>query len=296
MLFMMTQYKMGQGAIFCCALLWSTSGLFIKLVDWHPLLIAGSRSFLAALVLLAVRIFRSSRSKSHGRIARPVAGRFPFYMIAAGVAYAVTMIAFVVANKHTASANAILLQYSAPIWAALLGWVIARERPHWEHWGALVCMTGGMLLFFKDGLAGGGVFGDSLAVFSGITFGAHSAFMRMIKEGDPADAMLLSHIFTALFSIPFFFLYPPVVTSGAVLAIVFMGIIQIGIASLLFAYGIKRVTAVAAMLTATIEPVMNPVWVLLVTGERPAVSALIGGGIIIAAVAASSLVGWRRAA
>jgi drug/metabolite transporter (DMT)-like permease len=74
-----------------------------------------------------------------------------------------------------------------------------------------------------------------------------------------------------------------------------MGIIQIGAASLLFAYGIKRVRAVEAMLTATIEPVMNPVWVLLVTGERPALSALIGGGIIIAAVAASSLVGKRRA-
>jgi drug/metabolite transporter (DMT)-like permease len=204
------------------------------------------------------------------------------------------MITFVVANKHTASANAILLQYSAPIWAALLGWVIAREQPHWEHWGALVCMAGGMLLFFKDGLAGGGFFGDSLAVFSGIFFGAHSVFMRMIKEGDPADAMLLSHIFAALFSIPFFFIYPPVITGGAVLAIVFMGVIQIGVASLLFAYGIKRVRAVDAMLTATIEPVMNPVWVLLVTGERPAVSALIGGGIIVAAVAAASLVGRRR--
>ncbi|GHT83717.1 membrane protein [Spirochaetia bacterium] len=281
-------HKVGQGAIFCCALLWSTSGLFIKLVDWHPLVIAGSRSFLAALVLLAVRMFRKRPA------APPGSGRFPFYIMAAGFAYALTMITFVVANKHTASANAILLQYSAPIWAALLGWRIARERPHWEHWGALVCMTGGMLLFFKDGLSGGGFFGDSLSIFSGICFGAHSVFMRMIKDRDPAEAMLLAHILTALFSIPFFFLYPPALTAGSVLAIAFMGIIQIGAASLLFAYGIKRVTAVVAMLTATIEPVMNPVWVLLATGERPTVSALLGGGVIVAAVAAASLVGKRR--
>ncbi|GHV25390.1 membrane protein [Spirochaetia bacterium] len=281
--------KMGQGAIFLCALLWSTSGLFIKLVDWHPLVIAGSRSFLAALVLLGVRMFRTSRTA--GPAFAPA-----FYTIMAGFAYAATMITFVVANKHTASANAILLQYSAPIWAALLGWVIAKEQPHWEHWGALVCMAGGMLLFFKDGLAGGGFFGDSLAIFSGICFGANSVFMRMIKDGDPADGMLLSHIFTALFSIPFFFIYPPALSADPVLAIVFMGIIQIGVASLLFAYGIKRVTAIQAMLTATIEPVMNPVWVLLVTAERPSFSALVGGGIIIAAVAASSLIGRRRAA
>ncbi|GHV77427.1 hypothetical protein AGMMS49942_22480 [Spirochaetia bacterium] len=246
---------------------------------------------MAALVLLAVRMFRSPRK----RVLRGLGNRSSaFYTIAAGFAYALTMITFVVANKHTSSANVILLQYSAPIWAALLGWVIAGEQPHWEHWGALVCMAGGMLLFFKDGLSGGGFFGDSLAIFSGICFGANSVFMRMIKEGDPADAMLLSHIFTALFSIPFFFIYPPVITGASVLAIVFMGFIQIGVASLLFAYGIKRITAVQAMLTATIEPVMNPVWVLLVTGERPTPWALLGGGIIVAAVVASLLVGKRR--
>jgi drug/metabolite transporter (DMT)-like permease len=79
-----------------------------------------------------------------------------------------------------------------------------------------------------------------------------------------------------------------------VLSVLFMGTIQIGAASQLFSYGIKRITAVQAMLTAMIEPVLNPVWVLLVTGEKPSVSALIGGGIIIAAVVGSSLAGRRR--
>jgi drug/metabolite transporter (DMT)-like permease len=109
--------------------------------------------------------------------------------------------------------------------------------------------------------------------------------------------MLCAHIITAVFSIPFFFLYPPAVTAPALLAIGFMGVFQIGVASLLFAYGIKRITAVQAMLTAMVEPVLNPVWVLLVTGEKPAASALLGGSIIMAAVAASSLIGkWRETA
>jgi drug/metabolite transporter (DMT)-like permease len=204
------------------------------------------------------------------------------------------MILFVTANKLTASANAILLQYSAPVWAALLAWVLVKEKPHWEQWGALVMVTGGSLLFFKDGLAGGSLLGDAIALLSGICFGANSAFMRMIRKGDPADSMLLAHIITTCFSIPFFILNPPVLSGGALAAISFMGVIQIGLASLFFSYGIKRVPAVQAMLTAMIEPVLNPVWVLLVTGEKPGASALMGGGIIVAAVVVSSLIERQR--
>ncbi|MDR2741338.1 MAG: DMT family transporter [Treponema sp.] len=277
--------QLGQGAIFLCAVLWSTSGLCIKLVDWHPILIAGARSFLAVLVLTAVKFLKPRRVKVKSR---------PVWVFAGGCAYASTMILFVIANKLTASANAILLQYSAPIWAAMLGWALIKEKPHWEHWGALVLVMAGMVLFFKDGLAGGAFLGDSIAVFSGICFGANSVFMRMLKDGDPADAMLFAHIVTALVSIPFFFFYPPVVTAGTLLSIAFMGIFQIGVASLLFAYGIKRVPAIQAMLTAMAEPVLNPVWVLLATGEKPSAPAVAGGLLIVTAVAASSLIGKRR--
>jgi drug/metabolite transporter (DMT)-like permease len=116
----------------------------------------------------------------------------------------------------------------------------------------------------------------------------------MQKEGNPMDSMLLAHIVTGLCSIPFFFIVPPRIDLPNMGIILFMGLIQIGAASLLFSYGIKRVTAIQAMLTAMIEPVLNPVWVLLVTGERPSLSALLGGGIIVTAVVISSLIGNRR--
>jgi drug/metabolite transporter (DMT)-like permease len=286
--------KLGQGAVFLCAVLWSTSGLCIKLVNWNPVIIAGARSFFAALFLFALRALRRKRAVTR-RSPDPVSRSALFFTLSGGVTYAFTMITFVVANKHTASANAILLQYTAPVWAAILGWIIAREKPHWEQWAALVLVFCGMLLFFKDSLGGGAFLGDTLAIISGISFGLHSVLLRMIKRGDTADAMLIAHITAFLFSVPFFFLYPVTLSPGSVGAILFMGIIQIGLASALFAYGIRRVSAVEAMLTAMIEPVLNPVWVLAVTGEKPALTALIGGAVIISAVILSSILSaWRR--
>ncbi|MDR1318933.1 MAG: DMT family transporter [Treponema sp.] len=278
----------GQGAILLCAVLWSTSGLFIKLVDWNPVVIAGSRSLIAAIFLLGIRFFsrRRFRASKPNRVRREI-----FLTAAGGCNYAATMILFVIANKLTASANVILLQYTSPVWAALLGWLFIREKPHWEQWGALGMVSLGMFLIFKNGLEAGGLLGDCLALVSGFTFGANSVIMRTQKDGSPMDVMLAAHIICALFSIPFVIRYPPLPGTGNILCILFMGIFQIGAASALFAYGIKRIPAVQALLTAMIEPVLNPVWVLVITGEKPAVPALIGGGIIAAAVLLSSLIG-----
>jgi drug/metabolite transporter (DMT)-like permease len=276
----------GQGAILLCAVLWSTSGLFIKLVDWHPVIIAGCRSMIAAIFLFIVRLVSMRKT--------PRAKNKPRYVIAGGLAYAATMTSFVIANKLTASANVILLQYTAPVWSALLGWLLIREKNHWEQWGALVMVMAGLVIFFREGLSGGGFWGNCLALLSGLFFGANSVAMRMQKEANPADSMLLAHILSAAVSIPFFFLYPPHISAQNLGAIFFLGIFQIGIASLLFSYGIKRVSAIQAMLTAVVEPVLNPVWVFIATGEKPSSPAVLGGGVIVAAVVISSVIGNRR--
>ncbi|MDR0598068.1 MAG: DMT family transporter [Treponema sp.] len=277
--------QIGRGAVFLCAVFWSTGGLCIKLIDWHPISIAGGRSLIAALFMAAARFLspQTRRRKFDLRLLWP-----------AGLAYAATMILFVIANKLTASANAILLQYSAPIWAALLGWLLLREKLHWEQWGALILVTGGLVLFFKDSLASGSLAGDVIALISGIAFGANSVLMRMQRGGTQSDAFILAHLITALFSVPFFSFYAPAMSPTALGAILFLGVFQIGAASLLFAYGIARITAVQAMITAMAEPVLNPLWVLLATGEKPTPSALAGGGIIVAAVVGSSLLSKKR--
>ena len=275
----------GQGAVVAAAFLWSTSGLFIKLLDWHPMVIAGTRSFVAAAFLLIVRLLLPPPKDAKNK---------PFPLWACAIVFALTLVTYVIANKLTTAANVILLQYSAPIWAALLGWALVREKPNWEHWGALVFVSCGLLLFFRDGLDTGAVTGNVLAIVSGVLLGSHSVFLRMLKDGYPSDALLLGHTICGILSIPYIFLYPPSLEVPAVLSLLFMGILQMGLASFLFSYGIKRVSAIQAMLTAIIDPIFNPVWVLLVTGEKPSLSALTGGVIIISAVVASSLIGMHR--
>jgi drug/metabolite transporter (DMT)-like permease len=283
---------LGQGAVLCCAVLWSTSGLFIKLLDWHPLLIAGGRSAVSALFLFSLRRIRL------GFGAPPPPSSRPWIILAGSLSYAATMIGFVWANKLTTPANAILLQYSAPVWAALLGWRLIGEKPRWFHWAALALVMGGLLIFFREDLRGGAfgknALGDLIALGSGLFFGAHSVFLRMQKQGNPADSMLGAHLICALVSAPFFFLNPPALNAGSLGAISFMGLFQVGLASQLFALGIKRVQAMQALLIAMIEPVLNPLWVFVFTGERPSPAAFAGGLVIILAVLLCSFLGARR--
>jgi drug/metabolite transporter (DMT)-like permease len=273
--------KKGIMAIVACAALWSVGGLFIKLVDWHPLVIAGTRSLVASVVLLVY-------------LRRPKI-TFSFPQIAAAVCNTATMILFVSSTKLTTAANAILLQYSAPVFAAFFGWLLVAERPKIEQWLSLVFVAIGMAVFFMDSLAPGSDLGNLLAAVSGITFGLFSVFMRMQKSGSPLESYLLSHLLTVLIAIPFALTVPfPPIRAVALGSIAVLGVVQIGVSAILFSYAIKRVTAVQAMLLAVIEPLLNPVWVFLVTGERPGVNSFLGGAVIIAAVTASSIITVRR--
>jgi len=279
------QQLAGQMAVLATAVLMSTNGLFVKLLPWHATVIIGMRSFIAVIFLLIIRVIFPPPKENN----KP---GFAFW--AAGFFFAATMYTLIIAIKLTTSANAILLQFGAPVWAAILGWILIKEKPHIEQWGALVLVLGGLTIFFGNNLGGGAFLGDIIAVFSGMLYGAMSVFLRKMKNGNTRDAMLLAHIICAVTGLPFLFIYPPSFTVSSVLSIVYMGSIQIGFASLLFAYGIKKISAVQAMLTTVAEPLLNPVWVLLLVGEKPSAAALLGGAIIISAVVGSSLIGMRR--
>ena len=275
----------GQLSLFATAFLWSTAGLTIKLVDWHPLVISSFRSLVAVLFLLVFRLIAPPPKKTKSS---------PITFLVSGFVFSLCIITFITANRLTTSANAILLQYGAPVWAALIAWLLVKEKPHWEHWTALVLVFGGFLIFFRGALGAGSLLGDGLAVISGILLGAHSALLRLLKDSNPRDAILLAHVITAIIGIPFIFRYPPTFDTTAVISIIFMGTLQSGLTAVFFSYGIKRVTAVQAMLITSVEPILNPLWVFVVTGERPSLAAFAGGTIIIIAVLSSSLIGWRR--
>lgn len=275
-------------SIALCAALWSTSGLFVKIIAWNPFVIAGCRSFFAALLLLAIqRLTLPPGRPFFAGIRSPIAWL-------AGISYSATMILFVVANKLTASANVIVLQYSAPVWAALFAAFIIHEKPKWEHWVSLALILVGLVIMLKDGFSEGGILGNALAAISGVVFGLTSVLLRAQKDSSPQEGITLSHIITVAFCLPFVFIYTPVVTLSSALSGLYMGIVQLGIASALYSYGIKRVNAVSAMLIASIEPVFNPLWVFLVIGEKPGHTAFIGGILILASVFFSNIIGWRR--
>jgi drug/metabolite transporter (DMT)-like permease len=152
-----------------------------------------------------------------------------------------------------------------------------------------------MLLFFMDSLGGGNFLGDIVAVLAGITFALNIVFLRKQKDASPIDSLLLGHIFTAIIAGSIsLFLPAPVLSAKAFFAIGALGIVQIGMAAVLFSYGIKRITALESILTAVIEPLFNPLWVFLVTGEAPGLRAVTGGMVILGAVLISSMLSVRR--
>jgi len=258
-----------------CALLWSTAGILIKLVHWPPLAIAGMRSLIGGLlILLYLKKPKSTLS---------------FAQLAAAVSYAATMILFVTANKLTTSANAILLQYTCPVYVAILGAFILKERVRLLDWAIIVIVIAGMVLFFFDELSTEGMTGNIIALVSGVTMALFMVFMRMQKDGSPLESIFLSHGITFLVAIPAI-ITAPALSASSVAGIGLLGVFQIGISGMLFSYGVKSITALETVLISTIEPILNPVWVFIFTAELPGPLSLVGGLIILIAVTIRSVI------
>ena len=266
-------------ALIGSAFLWSTGGVFIKLVDWNGFAIAGTRSLIASFVLLIY--IKKPRFEYH------------FPRLAAALSSACTMTLYVLANKMTTAANAILLQYTAPVYVAVLAWMILKEKPTIDNWIALIMIVAGMLLFFAGKLSPSNMFGNMLAVLSGLGLAFFAVFMRMQKGNSPFESFFLAHLITFMVSTPFIFRSALPGASGWV-GIFMLGIFQLGFASLLFSYGIKQVPALKAMLILTLEPILNPVWVFLFTREVPGIHAAMGGVFIITAVLFTTIYSSKR--
>ncbi len=274
----------GALAMVACAFLWSTGGLFIKLIDWNPFWIAGLRSLIAGVFLFS--------------LIRTVKLKWSWPLWGGAVANAVCMILFVLSNKYTTSANAIVIQYWAPVATAVWAVIFLKEKVHAEQIVALVATLGGLVLLFADKLGGGEFWGNLMALGSGLAFSFVFLFTRLQKEGQGAalQSLMLSHVIAAVTSLVVASFLPlPRLTLSSGLSIVALGIGQIGLAAVFFSYGIRRVSAVTANLLSVIEPLFNPVWVFLVVGEAPSGWTFAGGALILVSVTVAGVVGARRA-
>lgn len=255
-----------------CGLLWSTAGVLIKGVDWHPAAIWSARSAIAAAALYLVR--------------RPSLRGIRRHEWAAAAALAATTGLFVLANKLTTAANAILIQYSAPIWVALLGQWFLGERASRLDWATIVVVLGGIALFFVDQLTFDHVAGNVVAFAAGVAFAFGALTMRRVgltAEVDPLRPLLLGNLVGAVLGFPLWFAAPWPDTTGW-WSLVALGVIQQAAAYLCYAAAIRHARAIDVMLVPVIEPILAPLWVALFYGERPSGWAMVGGGIVIGAV------------
>lgn len=252
------------------ALCWSLAGVLFKFVDWPPLAAAGGRGLIAALFLAAVcgRALRFTWS--------PV-------QLGAAVAYAGCTVLFAAANKLTTAANAILLQYTAPIYVAVLGAWCLHERPHRRDWVALTLALGGMTLFLFEGLRLGDLPGILVAIGSGICFGAMIVLLRLQKAASPLESIVLGNVLGFLVGLPAI-TSAPLPSATTLGALLLLGTVQLGISYVLYARALRHVTAMETVLLPVLEPILNPLWVMLAVGERPTALALLGGGIVLGAV------------
>ena len=255
--------------LFISAALWSLGGVLIKSVEWPSLAKAGARSFFAALVLLAW-------------LRRPVI-TFSRAQVSAAVAYAGTVSLFVVANDLTTAANAIFLQYTAPIYVVFLGHWLLGEKARKSDWVCIAVALCGIALFFRDQIDTRGAWGIAAALGSGLSFGTMVVCLRMEKNNSPATALLLGNVLTVLISIPS--IAGAGLPSGSACAsLAVLGVLQLGIPYVLYSMSIQRVTALEAILIPMLEPILNPIWVALRKGEIPGPWSLCGAALVMGAV------------
>lgn len=268
------------GLLVLAAMLWSMGGLLIKIIAWHPMAIAGGRSAIAALFLFLLLEKR-----------RP---RWSWQMAAGALAYASTLTFFVAATKTTTAANAILLQYTAPVYVAILGAWLLKERTKPADWAVIAVIVLGIAMFFLDDISAGNRLGNILAIISGISFALLIVLFRLQKDAAPVESVFWGNVLTALISLPF--IRAPFPDINGLVALLVLGVLQIGLAYLLYTAAIRHVTALEGILIPTIEPVLNPVWVFLIIGEQPGLWALTGGIIVIVTVTVRCIASARQQA
>ena len=268
--------------VFLASVCFSTGGLFIKLIPWNALALNGARNLIGAAVIGIYLLIRRHRI---------VLSREVF--IGAGSLIGVTTL-FAISNKLTTAANAIVLQFTAPVFVILLMAVIYHTRP--KRIDILTCaaVLTGVVLFFIDGIRAGNWLGNLTAVLSGICY----AGVFMMNTGEKADALSSSFLgqLTAGVILTPLCLGETDFSGQTMVAVLALGLIQVGGAYILFSEGIKKTPAVTASLITGMEPIMNPMWVALFYGERISPMAFAGAVIVVGAIVIYNVLSARGSA
>lgn len=258
-----------------CGVLWSTAGIFIKWINWNPLIISGFRGLISAGVLYAYM-------KLTGRHIK--VGRNSL-MTAVGLGGSATL--FTIANKLTTAANSIVLQFTNPIFILIIFALFFGRKLRKGDVLAVAIIMGGIALFFFDQLTPGKMLGNIVAIGAGVLLAVMYVFTGESQDDDDMriTGVFFAHILSFFVGLPFAFIYTPeVILPREILCLLALGIFQLGLSYVLFCIASKDCSPLACSLIGALEPLLNPVWVFIFDGEAPGIFALIGGVIVIGTI------------
>jgi len=261
-------------------LLWSTGGLFIKWSTLSDAELSGVRALFAAATVML--------------LTRQEGFRCNLVTLIAAVFYAALLYLFVRATMLTSAANAIFLQYTAPVYILLAEPFFYKEKYRGRDFLVVACCIVGMSLFFVGQLRPQDVEGNLTALGSGLCFAIFYLLLRhpRAREVNRASSVIYGNLLLGLVTLPAIIKGAERFSAQNVAIAAYLGIVQLGIAYTLLTLGVARgVKSLDAGIIGYIEPVLNPVWVFLFLGERPSNWALLGGAIIITAVALHTIRG-----
>ena len=248
------------------ALMWSLGGLFIKLVNLNPMAITGIRSLGAAVVLL---IYIKKPKLYWNR-----------YFFAGVLAYSMMVILYVISIRLTTAANAIFLEFTAPLYVVAFSYFLLNERINRFDIFAMVIIFLGMGLFFMDELSFYGFWGNILALLAGVCLALVTVLIRKEKES-AFEIVFFGNALTTIICLPFIIKGFSSTTQVDWFIIFGLGIFQLGIPYLLYTTALKYVSALDAILVGMLEPVFNPIWVYIFVGEAMGEWAFIGAALVI---------------
>ncbi len=272
--------RRGTLCVFLAALLYSIGGLCIKVIPWHGMSINGGRTLIALFVVGGYLLLSRHRLRWNRWIALGAA------------AVCGTNVLFTLANKMTTAANAIVLQFTAPIFVILLSLLFWRKKP--QKLDLIVCAVVllGVLCFFVESLEAGGMLGNVLALFAGLSY-AGVFLLNDLPDADPISSVFWGDVFSAVMGLPFLLRetdFSPV-TLGSLLI---LGAFQVGLSYVLMCIGLRTTPAVTASLISGIEPVLNPILVAVFYHETVGPLSLLGAVVVISAVILYNVLKARR--
>ena len=268
----MKKEHIGMLEMLLCATLWSIAGIFMKLLPWNGLAIASIRSLIAGLtfvVYMMIKRYRFCISKQ---------------TVITGILTGFVYVCFSAANKLTTAANAIVLQFTCPVFVLLFSAAFYGRKIRRRDLAVVLIVLFGIALFFFDKLTPSGLLGNFVAILSGVLMALMFIGVGNMEGEMRFSAILIGQCVAFLAGLPVVIATRPVINLTTLTCILILGVVQLGISYILYVKASQLCPPLACSLLSAAEPLLNPLWVMIFDGERPGTFALAGGIIVIVSI------------